>query len=31
MNEGDVALMPLPQVDGQVKNRPIIILRRMPI
>jgi len=30
MNEGDVALAPLPQADGQVKNRPVILLRRLP-
>ena len=30
MNEGDVVLTPLPQANGQVKNRPAIVLRRMP-
>jgi mRNA interferase MazF len=30
MNEGDIALAPLPQADGQIKNRPIILLRRLP-
>ena len=30
MNEGDVALAPLPQADGQVKNRPVVLLRRLP-
>jgi mRNA interferase MazF len=30
VNEGDVALTPLPQADGRVKNRPTIALRRMP-
>lgn len=30
MNEGDVVLTPLPQADGRVKNRPAIVLRRMP-
>jgi mRNA interferase MazF len=30
MREGDVALAPLPQSDGSVKNRPIILLRQMP-
>lgn len=30
MKEGDVVLTPLPQADGQVKNRPTIILREMP-
>jgi len=30
MNEGDIALAPLPQADGQVKNRPVVLLRRLP-
>ncbi|MFI5398611.1 MAG: type II toxin-antitoxin system PemK/MazF family toxin [Candidatus Binatia bacterium] len=30
MKEGDVVLTPLPQADGQLKNRPAIILREMP-
>ena len=30
MNEGDIALAPLPQADGQVKNRPVVLLRRVP-
>jgi mRNA interferase MazF len=30
MKEGDVVLTPLPQADGQIKNRPTIILREMP-
>ena len=30
MNEGAVVLTPLPQANGQVKNRPAIVLRRMP-
>jgi mRNA interferase MazF len=30
MKEGDVVLTPLPQADGQIKNRPAIILRAMP-
>ena len=30
MKEGDVVLTPLPQADGQVKNRPAVILRGMP-
>lgn len=30
MKEGDVVLTPLPQADGQIKNRPAIILREMP-
>lgn len=30
MNEGDIALAPLPQADGQIKNRPVLLLRRLP-
>ena len=30
MKEGDVVLTLLPQADGQIKNRPAIILREMP-
>ena len=30
MNEGDLALAPLPQADGQIKNRPVVLLRRLP-
>jgi len=30
MDEGHIVLTPLPQADGQVKNRPAIVLRRMP-
>ena len=30
MNEGDIALAPLPQADGQIKNRPAVLLRRLP-
>jgi len=30
MNDGNVVLVPLPQADGQVKNRPAIVLRAMP-
>ena len=30
MKEGDVILTPVPQADGQVKNRPAILLREMP-
>lgn len=30
MNEGDIALAPLPQADGQLKNRPVVLLRRLP-
>ena len=30
MNEGDIALAPLPQADGQIKNRPVVLLRHLP-
>lgn len=30
MNEGDVVLTPLPQADGRIKNRPVVVLRAMP-
>ena len=30
MNEGEVALTPLPQSDGRIKPRPAILLRQMP-
>ena len=30
MNEGDIALAPLPQADGQIKTRPVVLLRRLP-
>jgi mRNA interferase MazF len=30
MNEADVVLTPIPQADGQVKNRPVVVLRKMP-
>ncbi len=30
MIEGDVVLTPLPQADGQIKNRPAVVLREMP-
>jgi mRNA interferase MazF len=30
MNEGDIALAPLPQADGQIKNRPVVLLRLLP-
>ena len=29
MQEGDIALTPLPQADARVKNRPSLILREM--
>ena len=30
MKEGDVVLVPLPQADHRVKNRPAIVLRTLP-
>lgn len=30
MNEGDIALTSLPQADGQIKNRAVMLLKRMP-
>jgi mRNA interferase MazF len=30
MKEGEIALAPLPQADGQIKNRPVTLLRRLP-
>ena len=30
MTEGDVALTPLPQADGETKPRPAILLRQVP-
>ncbi|MEM6427879.1 MAG: type II toxin-antitoxin system PemK/MazF family toxin [Deinococcota bacterium] len=30
MTEGDVVLVPLPQVDGQLKVRPCLVLRVLP-
>lgn len=30
ISEGEVALTPLPHVDGRIKNRPVLVLRRMP-
>lgn len=30
MKEGDVIVVPMPQADGKVKNRPAIVLREMP-
>lgn len=30
MKEGDVIVVPMPQADGVVKNRPAIVLREMP-
>jgi mRNA interferase MazF len=31
MKEGDVVLVPIPQSDGRVKNRPAIVLCEMPL
>ena len=30
MNEGDIALTPLAQANGAIKNRPAVVLRKMP-
>ncbi len=30
MNEGEVILTPIAQADGQVKNRPAVVLRELP-
>jgi mRNA interferase MazF len=30
MKEGDVIIVPMPQADGVVKNRPAVVLREMP-
>ena len=30
MKEGDIVIVPLPQANGMVKNRPAVILREMP-
>ena len=30
MKEGDVVLTPLPQADGEIKNRPVLVLRELP-
>jgi mRNA interferase MazF len=30
MKEGDVVLTPVPQADGNIKNRPAILLREFP-
>jgi mRNA interferase MazF len=29
MNEGDIALTPLPQANGLTKSRPVLLLRKM--
>jgi mRNA interferase MazF len=30
MKEGDLVIVPMPQANGMIKNRPAIILREMP-
>lgn len=30
MKEADVVLTPIPQADGTIKNRPVILLRELP-
>jgi len=30
VNEGEVILTPIAQADGQVKNRPAVVLRELP-
>lgn len=30
MKEGDIVLTPIPQADGNVKNRPVLIFQEMP-
>ncbi len=30
MTEGDIVLAPVPQADGEVKQRPAVVLREMP-
>ena len=30
MKEGDVIIVPMPQAEGAVKNRPAVVLREMP-
>jgi len=30
MKEGDIVIVPMPQADGMVKNRPAVVLRAMP-
>ena len=30
MKEGEVVLTPIPQADGLIKNRPVILLRELP-
>ncbi len=30
MNQGDIVLAGIPQSDGEVKNRPIVLLKKLP-
>jgi mRNA interferase MazF len=30
MKEGNIILTPIPQANGEIKNRPALILREMP-
>ena len=30
MNESSIVLTPIPQADGNVKNRPVVVLRALP-
>jgi len=30
MKEGDIILTPIPQANGEIKNRPALLLREMP-
>ncbi|WP_200816765.1 hypothetical protein [Planktothrix sp. PCC 11201] len=30
MKEADIVLTPIPQTDGKIKNRPVILLRELP-
>lgn len=30
MKQGDVVIVPVPQADGKIKNRPAVLLRKMP-
>lgn len=30
MREGEITLTPLPQADGLIKHRPVVLLRQMP-
>jgi mRNA interferase MazF len=30
MKEGNITLTPIPQANGEIKNRPTLILRKMP-